>query len=134
MIVRREEPADHAAVRDIHRAAFGAHGRSKVVEARLTDELREDVGFLPHLSLVAEDDGLLLGHVIATRGWLEPFGTPVLGLGPLGVLPEAPGRRWCTHPSPSGQAVRTAAARGVPVRRSVRPAVTVSRGGAPGAG
>ncbi len=56
------------------------------------DQLREDAGFLPHLSLVAEDDDRLVGHVIATRGWLEPFGTPVLGLGPLGVLPEAQGR------------------------------------------
>jgi putative acetyltransferase len=26
--------------------------------------------------------------VLATRGWLEPFGTPVLGLGPVGVRPE----------------------------------------------
>ena len=26
--------------------------------------------------------------MIATRGWLEPFGTPVLGLGPLGVRPD----------------------------------------------
>jgi predicted N-acetyltransferase YhbS len=56
------------------------------------DELRQDTGFLPHLSLVAEDGGRLVGHVIATRGWLEPSGTPVLGLGPLGVLPEAQGR------------------------------------------
>ena len=88
MIVRRERPADHDAVCALHTAAF----RPSPVEARLTDELREDVGFLPHLSLVAEDDGWLLGHVIATRGWLEPLGMPVLGLGPLGVHPDAQGR------------------------------------------
>jgi putative acetyltransferase len=92
VIVRRERPADHDAVRQIHRAAFGADGLTDVVEARLTDELREDVGFLPHLSFVAEDGGQLVGHVIATRGWLDPFGTPVLGLGPLGVHPDAQGR------------------------------------------
>jgi predicted N-acetyltransferase YhbS len=28
---------------------------------------------------------------IATRGWLEPLGVPVLGLGPLGVHPDAQG-------------------------------------------
>ena len=67
-------------------------GGTDVVEARLVDELREDAGFLPHLSLVAEDDGRLVGHVIATRGWLEPLGVPVLGLGPLGVHPDAQGR------------------------------------------
>jgi putative acetyltransferase len=83
VIVRRERPADHAAVHALHTAAF----RPSEVEARLTDELRKDAGFLPHLSLVAVDDDVV-GHVIATRGWLEPFGTPVLGLGPLGVHPD----------------------------------------------
>ena len=49
--------------------------------------MRGDVGFLPHLSLVAVVDGVVAGHVLATRGWLEPLGVPVLGLGPLGVAP-----------------------------------------------
>jgi putative acetyltransferase len=89
MAIRREHPRDHDAVRRIHRAAFGRDG---VVEVRLLDELREDAGFLPHLSLVAEDEDRLAGHVIATRGWLEPLGVPVLGLGPLGVHPDAQGR------------------------------------------
>ena len=95
MIVRRERPADHAAVHALHTAAFrppGATRGSAVVEARLVDELREDTGFLPHLSLVATDGGAVLGHVIGTRGWLEPLGAPALGLGPLGVLPEVQGR------------------------------------------
>jgi len=87
MIVRRERPADHATVRRLHEAAFGPGG--DVVEGRLVDELREDAGFLPHLSLVAVDGEDPIGHVIATRGWLEPLGHPVLGLGPLGVRPDA---------------------------------------------
>jgi predicted N-acetyltransferase YhbS len=99
VIVRREQPADHDAVRELHRAAFArdpvtgaVRAAAAVPEARLVDELREDAGFLPHLSLVAEDGGRVVGHVIATRGWLEPLGTPVLGLGPLGVHPAAQGR------------------------------------------
>ena len=95
MHVRREQPADHDAVRAVHRAAFGRRAVDRpddVVEARLTDELREDVGFLPHLSLVAVDAGAVVGHVVATRGWLEPLGVPALGLGPLGVRPAAQGR------------------------------------------
>ena len=86
MIVRRARPAVHVAVRAVHEAAFGPG--DDVVEGRLVDELREDTGFLPHLSLVATDGDFVLGHVIATRGWLEPLGHPVLGLGPLGVRPE----------------------------------------------
>jgi putative acetyltransferase len=99
VIVRRERPADHDAVRTLHRAAFArdpATGSERapedVVEPRLVDDLREDAGFLPHLSLVAVVDDDVAGHVIATRGWLEPFGAPTLGLGPLSVLPEVQGR------------------------------------------
>ncbi|MGY1671263.1 GNAT family N-acetyltransferase [Geodermatophilus sp. SYSU D00710] len=83
MIVRRERPAEHAAVAALHRAAFPTDA-----EARLVGELREDAGFLPHLSLVAVDGDDVVGHVIGTRGWIEPLGAPALGLGPIGVRPE----------------------------------------------
>jgi predicted N-acetyltransferase YhbS len=99
VIVRRERPADHGAVRALHQAAFARdpatgreRARAEVVEAPLVHELREDPGFLPHLSLVAEVDDAVAGHVIATRGWIEPTGTPALGLGPIGVLPAAQGQ------------------------------------------
>jgi putative acetyltransferase len=95
VILRRERPPDHDAVRALHVAAFTAdpvtgaiRAPDDVPEARLVDDLREDVGFLPHLSLVAVDGDSVVGHVIATRGWLEPMAVPVLGLGPLGVIPE----------------------------------------------
>jgi putative acetyltransferase len=84
VIVRRERPADHDAVHELHLAAFAP----STVEARLTDELRQDGGFLPHLSLVAVEGDDVVGHVIATRGRLEPAGHPALGLGPLGVHPD----------------------------------------------
>ena len=87
MIVRRERSADHRAVDALHRAAFPTD-----VEARLLGELREDAGFLPHLSLVAVDGDDVVGHVIGTRGEIEPLGTPAVGLGPLGVRPDRQGR------------------------------------------
>ncbi len=99
MIVRRERPADHAAVRALHLAAFtvdpvtGVHRAAEdVPEAPLVDELRADAGFLPHLSLVAVEDTGVVGHVIGTRGWLDPLGVPALGVGPVGVLPAVQGR------------------------------------------
>jgi predicted N-acetyltransferase YhbS len=99
MAIRREQPADHDAVRALHRAAFrvdpgtgGTRAAEEVPEARLTDELRRDAGFLPHLSLVAVEDGEVVGHVIGTRAWIEPPGVPALGVGPVGVLPAAQGR------------------------------------------
>jgi len=99
VIVRRERPADHRAVHTLHLAAFavdpvtGVHREpSDVTEAPLVDELREDAGFLPQLSLVAIDGDAAVGHVIATRGRLDPLGFPALGLGPLGVRPDVQGR------------------------------------------
>lgn len=55
------------------------------------DALRVDPAWVPGLSLVAVDrDRGVVGHVCLTRGDLA--GAPVLGLGPLGVLPERQGR------------------------------------------
>jgi hypothetical protein len=58
VIARREHPRDHGAVRAVHLAALTRHPVSgavrapeDVVEGPLVDALREDAGFLPHLSL-----------------------------------------------------------------------------------
>jgi putative acetyltransferase len=80
VIVRRERVADRAAVHAVHRAAF-----ETPVEADLVDALRADPGWLPALSLVADDSGVI-GHVVCTRGTVG--GAPALGLGPLGVVPS----------------------------------------------
>lgn len=92
MLIRREAATDVPAVREVHAAAF-AGGRNKVgalpVEVPLLDALRTDPGWLPALSMVAERDGRVVGHVICTRG--DVSGVPVLGLGPLGVLPAHQG-------------------------------------------
>jgi putative acetyltransferase len=56
------------------------------VEARLLDELRNCDGWLPALSIVAEIDHKVVGHVISTRGFVGDL--PALGLGPIGVLPS----------------------------------------------
>jgi predicted N-acetyltransferase YhbS len=81
-VIRRERAGDVAAIRDVHRAAFGG---ADPVEARLVDALRADPGWLPHFSLVAVRDGAVVGHVVATRAWVGDVAA--LGVGPLGVLP-----------------------------------------------
>lgn len=55
-------------------------------EATLVGWLREDPGWVPELSLVAEVDGEIVGHVVCTRG--ELAGRPALGLGPVSVSPD----------------------------------------------
>lgn len=54
-------------------------------EATLVGWLREDPGWIPELSLVAEADGEIVGHAVATRGTIA--GRPALGLGPVSVSP-----------------------------------------------
>jgi putative acetyltransferase len=54
-------------------------------EATLVGWLRADAGWVPELSMVAEVDGQVVGHVVCTRGTVD--GSPALGLGPLSVDP-----------------------------------------------
>src|SRR5687767_13853555 len=86
--VRPETAADQEAIRQVHCRAFGQEAEALLVEA-----LRGLEAFVPALSLVAEQNGAVVGHVlfsvvtIATVEGSAPR-DPLLGLGPVGVLPE----------------------------------------------
>jgi putative acetyltransferase len=87
LFVRPERAGDEPAIGAVVAAAFRrpeAPG-AEPVEVRLVDDLRAGEGWLPRLSLVAEVDGEVVGHVVCSRGWVGE--RAVLGLGPLGVLP-----------------------------------------------
>jgi putative acetyltransferase len=91
MEIREETSADHAAVRRVHEAAFGDHG---VKVAGLNDALRESLTSGGGLSLVAEVDGAVVGHVMFSTSLLDAprrlVEVPVLS--PIGVLPELHGQ------------------------------------------
>jgi putative acetyltransferase len=85
MRIRRETEADHAAVAEVTAAAFGQDDEARLVEAiRACDE------FVPELTLVAEEDGRIVGHVMFSYSALEGSTTRLLQLSPLSV---APGRQ-----------------------------------------
>ncbi|WIM92775.1 N-acetyltransferase [Actinoplanes oblitus] len=94
MMIRRERPDDGDAIHAITAAAFrGLPYSAPPVEpggdpgeAALVSWLRADAGWIPELSLVAIEDDQVVGHVVATRAHVED--RPVLGLGPLSVLPR----------------------------------------------
>lgn len=91
VLVRRERPADVPAVRAVVAAAFPTpDGAAEPIEVGLLERLREDPAWLPRFSLVAEATGVLVGHVVATRGHVGR--QPALGLGPLAVRPDHQGR------------------------------------------
>lgn len=93
MLIRRETDADVEVIDAIHRAAFASQtpAGEEPVEVGLVRSLRADAGWIPALSLVAEDaEGVVVGHVVCTRGSV-PGGSAV-GLGPIGVLPDVQAR------------------------------------------
>nr|WP_233149792.1 N-acetyltransferase [Kineosporia sp. A_224] len=94
MLIRREGPGDVAAIRSVTAAAFRdvPHSAPPVEpggdpgEVTLLSRLRADAAWIPALSLVAIENGLVVGHVVCTRARTDD--RPALGLGPLSVLPE----------------------------------------------
>jgi putative acetyltransferase len=96
MLIRRERPDDVEAIAAVHRTAFAEHQpggaprpSGEPVEVGLVARLRASEAWLPALSLVAEIDGEVRGHVCLTRATVA--GRPTLALGPIGVPPEHQG-------------------------------------------
>ena len=83
MKIRPETEADHAAIAEVTAAAFG-----KQDEARLVEAIRASAEFVPELSLVAEEDGRIVGHVMLGYAGLEGSDTRLLQLSPLSVAPD----------------------------------------------
>lgn len=75
--MRLETPADTAAIRRVHLASFPT-----TAEADLVDDLRADGDVV--LSLVADEGGVIAGHVLFSR-MTAPF--RALALAPVAVLP-----------------------------------------------
>ena len=83
MGIRLETHWDHEPIRRLLTAAFGGSA-----EARLVDALRNSDSFLPHLSLVAENSSVVLGHILFSRVTLEAERpVQILALAPVAVYP-----------------------------------------------
>ncbi|QKV78373.1 GNAT family N-acetyltransferase [Amycolatopsis sp. Hca4] len=87
MLIRRETPADRAAIHTVHAEAFRREEGVTPVEAPLVDELRAEGDLINALSLVAVREGTVIGHVCCSRARIGEDTTVAVGLGPLGVLP-----------------------------------------------
>jgi putative acetyltransferase len=86
--VRDEQPSDRQAVRKVNEAAF-----ARSDEADLIDRLRAEGAVL--LSLVAEFDSQIVGHILFSRMTVETELGPVpaVSLAPMAVLPDYQGRQ-----------------------------------------
>jgi len=83
LTVRREQENDHATVRQLHDEAFGQPLEGGIVEC-----LRQECPDV--LSLVAERDGIIVGHVMFSAVRVTGGGQAVSGMGlaPMAVLPD----------------------------------------------
>jgi putative acetyltransferase len=83
-VIRLARESDWPSILEVHRAAFGGDD-----VPRLVTELRARADlYVPELSFVAEDGGVVVGHVMNTWNWIDETQERVLQLSPLGVLPE----------------------------------------------
>lgn len=100
MLVREETPMDYP---EIHRLVKTAFATAKVTngdEQNFVERLRAGADYVPELALVAEEGGILVGHIMLTG---IPFRTDnggkvrALSLGPVSVLAEYRNRRIGTN-------------------------------------
>jgi putative acetyltransferase len=81
VLIRHETPGDIELVRAVNEAAFG-----RPSEADLVDALRERAR--PHVSLVAERNGAIVGHIMFSPATLaRSHDLHVMALGPMAVMP-----------------------------------------------
>lgn len=87
MIIRPEIDADRPAIYELHHQAFGGEDESRLVDALRTQGYQR-------VSLVAEDQGAIVGHVFysAIEIVTPAARLPVLALAPVGVLPARQNR------------------------------------------
>ena len=81
MEIRKEKPKDISKIQQINFLAFKTDA-----EADLVDRLRKSA--VPIISLVAEIDNEIVGHILFTPMTSDKFDIKIAGLAPMAVLPE----------------------------------------------
>lgn len=91
LTLRTEIPADYPAVAELVEEAFRAGELPYADEALLVERLRKCDAFIPELSIVAELDGQIIGHILLTKTMIrdpeKDFSSESLALAPVCVKP-----------------------------------------------
>lgn len=90
MKIRQETAADHGQVSALIASAFAGAEHADGNEQGLVTALRQGDAFVPELSLVAEEAGEIVGHILFTKAMVGQM--EVLALAPLSVLPSRQGQ------------------------------------------
>lgn len=89
IMIRQEKEEDFRQVQEVVRLAFQGVEESDHTEHLLVERLRRSDAYIPHLSLVAETDGKIAGHVLLSEVKVVAGSDvhTVLSVAPLSVLP-----------------------------------------------
>lgn len=87
MTIRTERKADFTLLYDFVKTAFATAKVSDGTEQDFVNHLRAGAGYLPELALVAEEDGVIIGHIMLTKMQIDTTqgAHPALLLAPLSV-------------------------------------------------
>lgn len=85
MIIRHAAPPELDTICALHRAAFGIAEGDAIAE--LVTQLDQDQTATPSTSLVAEYDGIVVGHVLFSAIQIPPNNVHAQILAPLGIAP-----------------------------------------------
>jgi len=93
MRIRQENSYDHTQVFNVIEKAFKEEEYSDNNEQFLVERLRKSDAYIPELSMVAEINGKIVGHILLTKlkikNGMKEFSS--LTLAPVSVLPEYQG-------------------------------------------
>ena len=85
MEIRQETQNDYMRVYEVVKQAFATAEHSDGTEQDLVTALRKSVSFIPELSLVAVENGTIIGHILFTKAYIGE--DTELALAPLAVIP-----------------------------------------------
>ncbi|MBD2843558.1 N-acetyltransferase [Paenibacillus sp. IB182496] len=86
IIIRTENENDFSQVYDVNVIAFG----DREDEAKLVERIRDTENFIPQLSIIAEDKGTIVGHVLLSKAEVVEGDKQheVIVLAPIAVRPN----------------------------------------------
>ncbi|EQF26912.1 acetyltransferase family protein [Clostridioides difficile CD160] len=106
MIIRQEKESDKNKVYDVIKSAFENEEISDHDEHNLVNRLRTSDNFVPELSIVAEHDGDIVGHILFTE--IKVGDSVLLTLAPVSVSPSMQGKKIGTKLIEEGHKVAKA--------------------------
>ena len=88
LIIRKEKEKDQKDIFEVNKLAFGQEE-----ESQLVDRIRKGINFIPDLSIVAEINNRVIGHILFSKiRILGSSAFETLALAPMAVIPEFQGQ------------------------------------------